>query len=91
MNGFLKTLFLTGTVSAMLFTFTLNDYADASNRGKGQMLRDGSAIGSQSQYQGKGQRGDCLQTGTCPNGGIGGYGDGTRPRPQDGTGFGARR
>ncbi|HIJ59975.1 MAG TPA: hypothetical protein HPP56_05105 [Nitrospirae bacterium] len=88
MTNLLKTLSITAAIAGMLLTYSI---ADAGNRGKGQMLRDGSCAGTCSQFQGKGQRGDCQVTDTCPNVGTGRYGDGTRPRPQDGTGFGARR
>jgi hypothetical protein len=64
--------------------------------GNGQMLRDGSHVGTA--MQGNKSSGGNLNTkgrlgdGTMPKpqDGTGfGYGDGTKPRPQDGTGFGA--
>ncbi|MFQ3573560.1 MAG: hypothetical protein SNJ53_02885 [Thermodesulfovibrionales bacterium] len=91
MKGYLKTIALSGTILGMLMALSFAEVADAAGRGNGQVLRDGSGSFSSTRYQGKGQRGDCQLYGTYPNNASGRYGDGTRPRPQDGTGFGAKR
>lgn len=91
MKVLLKTVLMNALIASILLSFSLSDVANAGNRGKGQVLRDGSNVGNSVQAQIRGQKGNCQQKGTNPNGGTGLYGDGTRPRPQDGTGFGARK
>lgn len=71
---------LAGLFSAVILTsaFTMDVYA---GNGKGQMLRDGS--GSGAKWQGANQANQGATKGK--------YGDGTQPRPMDGTGFGRTR
>lgn len=97
-KSFLSTVAAFAAGSAFLFTLTVGDAAAAGKgnggRGQGQGLRDGSCLTNSAQNTQKtgrstmksGQRGTGLQDGTGA-----GYGDGTRPRPQDGTGFGSPR
>ncbi len=53
-------------------------FAFGKGKGNGRMLRDGSCINSKTATQ---------QNNTT----RGRYGDGTQPRPMDGTGFGAKK
>ncbi len=80
-----------GSLAAAIMMYAAIYDAEAAGKGKGQMLRDGSGAGSSSQWQGsKGTR-DCSTANCNATGTRGVYGDGTQPRPMDGTGFGAKR
>ncbi len=79
-----------GLIAAMLCLGSMTTEASAAGNGRGQMLRDGSHANN---WQGTAPQRDCASTGSCNynTGTRGGYGDGTHPRPMDGTGFGKRR
>ncbi|MCX8027703.1 MAG: hypothetical protein N3A62_07630 [Thermodesulfovibrionales bacterium] len=86
-----KRIFTGLVVALFLSSWIVVSNVDAAGNGRGQMLRDGSGAGGK--WQGRNAQRDCTTTncnftGTNPRGG---YGDGTHPRPMDGTGFGARR
>lgn len=75
-----------------LLSFAVAEAAPRGGAGRGQMLRDGSHVNSSTtapagtrlqQQQGSGRRPYAQ-----PQPGPRVLGDGTQPRPQDGTGFG---
>lgn len=89
MKGIVKTLTACLVAAIMMQAVAMD--AEATGRGRGQTLRDGSGAGSASQWQGNYGSRDCTTANCNLSGTRGGYGDGTHPRPMDGTGFGKKR